>query len=62
MPSASPFAAFGVYSLSHREHRVNSAPHCSGHAGGMTDPMLEGDAQRRKGEGEMRPATVSIAR
>jgi very-short-patch-repair endonuclease len=39
-------------SLSHREHRVNSAPHCLGHAGGMAGPMLEGGAKRRKGEGD----------
>jgi very-short-patch-repair endonuclease len=39
-------------SLSLREHRVNSAPHCSGHAGGMAGPMLEGAAKRRKGEGD----------
>ena len=39
-------------SLSLREHRVNSAPHCLGHAGGMAGPKLEGGAKRRKGEGD----------
>ena len=37
-------------SLSLWEHRMNSAPRCSGHAGGMADPMLEGAAKPRKGE------------
>ena len=49
--SPSPFAASGVFSLSQREHRVNSAPRCSDHAGGMVDPVLEGAAQPREGEG-----------
>ena len=37
---------------------MNSAPHCSGHAGGMTDPMLEGGAKRRKGEGRAERAVA----
>ena len=29
------------------EYQVNSAPRCSGHAGGMTDLILAGTAQFR---------------
>ncbi len=49
-------------SLSLWEHQGNSAPRCSGHAGGMIDLMLEGAPEGRKSEGDQSPSPRAATR